>query len=67
MVSLSPNVCVVPDLSVAVREGEECLRDFLDYLSAEENATSHLILGRETDDNDSFVDIMSSTTAVSDA
>ena len=31
-VSLAPNLCVVPDLSVAVREGEECVRDFLDHL-----------------------------------
>ena len=34
-VSLAPNVCVVPEMSVAVREGEECVQDFLDHLSGE--------------------------------
>ena len=57
----------MPDLSVAVREGKECVRDFLDYLSGEENARSRQILGGEADDDDSFVDIMSDITAVADA
>ena len=58
-VSLAPNICLLPDLSVAVREGEECVRDFLDHLSDEKCAAGHLDLGGEADDNDSFVDIMS--------
>ena len=32
-VSLAPNVCVAPEISVAVRKGEECVQDFLDHLS----------------------------------
>ena len=35
LVSLTPNVCVVPGVSVAVREGEECVQDFFDDLSCE--------------------------------
>ena len=27
-VSLAPNVCVVPEMSAAVRAGEECVQDF---------------------------------------
>ena len=63
-VSLPPNVCVVRDLSVALRAGEECVRDFLDHLSGEESAVSQLVLEGEADDNESFVDIMSGITAV---
>ena len=36
-VSLAPNVCVVPGVSVAVREGEECVEEFVDLLSGKES------------------------------
>ena len=66
-VSLALNVCVVPETSVAVREGEECVQDFLDHLTGEESYSRHFILGGEADDNDSSVDIMSGITAVGNA
>ena len=44
-VSLAPNICVVPDLSVAAREGKEGVRDFLDDQSGEETACSCHFLG----------------------
>ena len=66
-VSLTPNICVVHEPSVAVEERKECVRDFLDHLSGEESAASHLVSGGEADDSDSFADIMSSYTAVGDA
>ena len=65
-VSLTPNVCVVPGVSVAVQDGEECVQEFLDHLSGEESAARHFVLEGEADDNDSFVDIMSGITAVGD-
>ena len=43
-VNLAPNVCVVPDMSVTVQEGEECVHEFWDHLSGEENAARHLAL-----------------------
>ena len=64
-VSLAPNVCVVPGVFAAVEEGEECVRDFVSPVSGEESAALHLEGG--TDENDSFVDIMSGITAVGDA
>ena len=67
MVSVAPNVFVVPGMSVAAREGEECAEEFLDHLSGEESAARHFLLQGEADDNDSFVDIMSGITAVGDA
>ena len=66
-VSLAPNVCVVPGVSVAVREGEERVEEFVDHLSGEESAARHFALQVEADDNDSFVDIMSGITAIGDA
>ena len=66
-VSLAPNVCVVFGVSAAVREGEESVEEFVDHLSGEESAARHFVQEREADDNDSFVDIMSSITAVGDA
>ena len=66
-VSLGPNVCFVPETSVAVREGEECVQEALDHMSGEESAARHFVFEGEVDDNDSFVDIMSGITAVSDA
>ena len=52
---------------MSVQEGEECIRDVLDHLSCEESATSHLVLGGDVDDNDSFVVIMSGITVVGEA
>ena len=66
-VSPAPNVCVVPGVSVAAREGEECVEEFVDDLSGEENGAPQFVLEGEADDNDSFVDIMSGITAVGDA
>ena len=40
-VSIAPNLCIVPDLSVPVREGEEGVQEFLDHLSGRETAASH--------------------------
>ena len=54
-------------MSVAVREGEECVQYFLDHLSSNSRAVRHFVLGGEADDDDSFVDIMSGITAVGDA
>ena len=61
-VSLAPNVCLVPGVSAAVEEGEECVGEFASPMSGEESAARHL--EGEADDNDSFVDIMSGITAV---
>ena len=61
-VSLEPNVHVVPGVSAAVEEGEECVGEFSGPVSGEEGAVRHL--EGEADDNDSFVDIMSGITAV---
>ena len=63
-VSLAPNVCVVPGVSVAVRKSVECVQDFLDQLSGGESAARHFVLEGEADDNDSFVDIVSGFTTV---
>ena len=64
-VSLAPNVSVVPGVSAVVEESEECAEESVDRVSGEESAARHL--EGETDDNDSFVDIMSGITAVGDA
>ena len=66
-VSIALNRCVVTDLSVAVREREESVRDLLDHVSSEDSASSHHVLRSEADDNGSFVEIMSGITAVGDA
>ena len=63
--SLAPNVRVVPGVSPAVEEGEECVGEFSSPVSGEEGAVRHL--GREADGNDSSVDIMSGITAVGGA
>ena len=63
-VSLAPNVHVVPGVSATVEEGEECIGEFSSPVAGEEIAARHL---EETDDNDSFVDIMSGITAVGGA
>ena len=52
---------------MAVREGEECVQDFLDHLSGEESAARHFVLEGEVDDNDSFVDIIRGINAIGDA
>ena len=59
-VSLARNVCVVSGMSVAVRESEECVQEFVDNPSGEESAALHFVPEGETDDIDSFVDIMKS-------
>ena len=60
----TPNVHVVPGVSAAVEEGEECVGEFSSPVAGEENAARHL---EEADDNDSFVDIMSGMTAAGGA
>ena len=60
--SLAANVRVVPGVSAAVEEGEECVGKFSSPVSGEEAAVRHL--EGEADDNDSFVDIMSGITAM---
>ena len=64
-VSLAPNVRVVPGVSAAVEEGEECVGEFSSPVSGEEGAVRHL--EGEADDNDSFIDVMSGITAVGGA
>ena len=64
-VSLAPKVCVVPGVSAAVEEGEECVEEFVSHLRGEESAARHL--EGEVDDNDSFVDFIGGITAVGDA
>ena len=66
-VSQAPNVCVVPGMSAAVREGEVCVEEVVGHLSGEESAACHFVREGEADGNDSFVDIMSGITAVGDA
>ena len=61
-VSLAPDAHVVPGVSAAVEEGEVCVGEFSSPVAGEEGAVRHL--EGETDDNDSFVDIMSGITAV---
>ena len=63
--SLAPNVHVVPGVSAAVGEGDECVGEFSSPVFGEEGAVSHL--EGEADDNDSSVDIMSGITAVGGA
>ena len=64
-VSLAPNVCVLPGVSAAVQEGEECVEEFVKRVSGEETAIRQL--EGQVDDDDSFVDIMSGITAIGDA
>ena len=64
-VSLAPNVHVVPGVSAAVEEGEECVGGLSSPVSGEEGAVRNL--EGEADDNDSFVDIMSGINAVGGA
>ena len=63
--SLAPNVHVVPGVSAAVEESEECVGEFSSPVSGEEGAVRHL--EGEADDNYSFVDIMSGITAMGGA
>ena len=64
-VSLEPKVHVVPGVSAAVEEGEECVGEFSSPAAGEESAARHL--EGKADDNVSFVDIMSRKTAVGGA
>ena len=66
-VSLAPNVCVVPGVSVDARKSKECVDEFVDHLSVEESAACHFVLEGEADDNDTFVDVMSGFIGVGDA
>ena len=68
-VSLAPNPCVVPNMlaCLAARKEEECVRDFLYYMSGEESAYICQFLGGEADDDYIFVDFMSGIAAVGDA
>ena len=50
-VSLAPNVCVVPGVSAAVEEDEECVGEVTSPVAGGEGAARHL--EGETDDNDS--------------
>ena len=63
--TVAPNVCVVLGVSAAVEESEECVGEFASPVSGGESAECHL--EGETDDNDSFVEIMSGITAVGGA
>ena len=65
LVSLAPNVCVVPGVSAVVEADEECVGEFSSPGASDEGAVRHLEGG--ADDNDSFVDIMSGITAVGGA
>ena len=57
--SVSPVPPFVPDLSVAEREGVECVRRVLEQLSGEVIDGSERVLERDDDDgNDSFVDVV---------
>ena len=49
-------VCVVPGVSAAVEEDEECVGEAASPVAGEESAARHL--EGKGDDNDSFVDIM---------
>ena len=60
--SSAPIVHVVPGVSAAVEEGEECVGEFSRPVSDKEGAVRHL--EGEADDNNSFVDIISGITAV---
>ena len=50
-VSLAPNVHVVPGVSAAVEEDEECVGELPSPIAGEESAARHL---EEADDNDSL-------------
>ena len=63
--SLAPNVCVVPGVSAAVEEGEECVGESVSPVSGGESG-ARLLEGQAVD-NDSFVEIMSGITAVGGA
>ena len=64
-VSLAPNVFVVPGVSAAVEEDDECVGEVASPVVGEESAARHL--EGEGDDNDSFVDIMSGITVAGGA
>ena len=55
---VSPVPPFVPNLSVAEREGVECVRRFLEQLSSEVIDSSERELERGDDENDSFVDVV---------
>ena len=55
-VNLTPHVCIVPGATVAVRESEECVQEFVYHLSGEESTANRFVPEGEADRNDSFVD-----------
>ena len=59
--STSPVPPFVPDLSVAEREGVECVRRVLERLSSEAMESAERVVERDTDDDDgqcSYVDVV---------
>ena len=42
--SLASHVCVVPGVSAAVQDGEECVEELVDHLGGEESAAGHFVL-----------------------
>ena len=56
--SVSPVPPFAPDLSIAEREGVECVRRVLERLSSEAIDCSERALERGDDENDSFVDVV---------
>ena len=64
-VSLAPIVCVIPGVSAAVEQDEECVGEFPSPVVGKESAARHL--EGEADDNDSFVDILSGITVAGGA
>ena len=65
IVSLVPNVRVVPGVSAVVEEDEECVGESGKAVSGEESTVGYR--EGEADDNDSFVDIMSGISAAGGA
>ena len=65
IVSLVPNVRVVPGVSAVVEENEDCVGEFGDAVSGEKSTVGYQ--EGEGDDNDSFVDIMSGISAAGGA
>ena len=65
IVSLVPNVRVVPGVSAVVEEDEECVGESGNAVSGKESTVGYR--EGEADDNDSFVDIMSGISAAGGA
>ena len=61
--SVWPLIPVLSPIKLWLWAKKECIRDFPDHLSGMKCALSSQEFGGDADDNDSFVDIMSGTTA----